>query len=615
MKRNILVILIFYLFVNTSLHSENRNTEHLAALQQLLNNNLAYDAATPMDSVIAWGQQLAPTLEKENQTELFFRIKKLMVHIYSLRGDIGEAINEARQMYMKAESMNYTFGIALSSNAIGDAYYCSNMPKEAIESYKEAISYPNLSSGNHYYKERALLQLIAILTQEGQLEEAEHYRMMLLESEAINHNSTLQFLHSTTDVAYHIRRNNLQDAHASLQQAEKIYEADPQPYFRIPYLYSRGQYYEATGDYQLALQQYDRILDKTPNKTQSITYLQIAYAKAGLLIKMDDKEKAARLYEEISVITDSIVAPSYSNRINSLRLSFQENRMKVENKAEFNRIFMVGISAGIIVLAIIVFLTLYILRQNKKIAESKVRLEHSRIEAENAMQTKSLFISNMSHEIRTPLSALSGFSNLLTEQELDEETRRQCGEIIQQNSDLLLKLINDVLDLSNLETKNMKFSMGRHDAIAICNNVIDTVNKVKQTQAEVRFDTSLDALVLYTDDSRLQQLLINLLINATKFTPQGSIILGLEMQSKDFALFSVTDTGCGISLENQSKIFNRFEKLNEGDQGTGLGLSICQLIVERIGGKIWIDSTYTDGCRFYFTHPVESTEKGKEKMQ
>lgn len=228
------------------------------------------------------------------------------------------------------------------------------------------------------------------------------------------------------------------------------------------------------------------------------------------------------------------------------------------------------------------------------------------------MQTKSLFLSNMSHEIRTPLSALSGFSSLLTEQALDEETRRQCGDIIQQNSDLLLKLINDVIDLSNLEIGNMKFNFNHYDAIAICNNVIDTVNKVKQTQAELRFHTSLTSLKLYTDDSRLQQLLINLLINATKFTPQGSITLEVRQESEDFALFSVTDTGCGIPLEKQSSIFNRFEKLNEGAQGTGLGLSICQLIIERIGGKIWIDSTYTDGCRFYFTHPIHPMNKGKE---
>ena len=238
-------------------------------------------------------------------------------------------------------------------------------------------------------------------------------------------------------------------------------------------------------------------------------------------------------------------------------------------------------------------------------------MEQSRLNAENAMQTKSLFLSNMSHEIRTPLSALSGFSSLLTEQALDEETRRQCGDIIQQNSDLLLKLINDVIDLSNLEIGNMKFNFNYYDAIAICNNVIDTVNKVKQTQAELRFHTSLTSLKLYTDDSRLQQLLINLLINATKFTPQGSITLEVRQESEDFALFSVTDTGCGIPLEKQSSIFNRFEKLNEGAQGTGLGLSICQLIIERIGGKIWIDSTYTDGCRFYFTHPIQSHEQRK----
>lgn len=157
----------------------------------------------------------------------------------------------------------------------------------------------------------------------------------------------------------------------------------------------------------------------------------------------------------------------------------------------------------------------------------------------------------MSHEIRTPLSALSGFSNLLTDQGLDAETRRQCSDVIQQNSDLLLKLINDIIDLSNLEVGKMKFSFGSHDAIAICNNVIDTVNKVKQTRAALRFKTPLTSLQLYTDDSRLQQLLINLLINATKFTAEGSITLEVELQSDEYALFSVTDTGCGIPRKNR----------------------------------------------------------------
>lgn len=594
------------------LHSANSDTEHLSTLKRLIDSNIAYDSLAPMDSVIVWGQQISPILEKDNKMELSFSIRQLVVYLYSLRGDIGNAIDEAREMYEKAETIKYDFGMALSSAAIGDAYFCSNMPEEAIASYKEAIRHPAASPENNYYKEMTILKLIQTLILKERTQEAEKYRKMLSESKSIHSNQTLQFLTLATDVSYYIQKNELPNAHNCLLQAEQIYLSDKQPYYSTTYNYMQGRYNAAIGKHTLALQYYDNILTDIRQKMQSIIYLQIAYIKANLLIEMDHKKEAARLYEEISMITDSVIAPSYAHRINNLRASYEENRMKVENKAEFNRIFLGGIVIGIIVLGVMIYLVIHIVKQNKKIAESKIRMEQSRLNAENAMQSKSLFLSNMSHEIRTPLSALSGFSSLLTEQALDEETRRQCGDIIQQNSDLLLKLINDVIDLSNLEIGNMKFNFNYCDAIAICNNVIDTVNKVKQTQAELRFNTSLPSLKLYTDDSRLQQLLINLLINATKFTPQGNITLEVQQESKDFALFSVTDTGCGIPLEKQSSIFNRFEKLNERAQGTGLGLSICQLIIERIGGKIWIDPNYTTGCRFYFTHPINPTKQGKE---
>lgn len=613
MKRNIYILFAISLLIRMlPLHSANSDTEHLSTLKRLIDSNIAYDSLTPMDSVIVWGQQISPILEKDNKMKLSFSIRQLVVYLYSLRGDIGNAIDEAREMYEKAETIKYDLGMALSSAAIGDAYFCSNMPEEAIASYKEAIRHPAASPENNYYKEMTILKLIQTLILKERTQEAEKYRKMLSESKSIHSNQTLQFLTLATDVSYYIQKNELPNAHNCLLQAEQIYLSDKQPYYSTTYNYMQGRYNAAIGKHTLALQYYDNILTDIRQKMQSIIYLQIAYIKANLLIEMDHKKEAARLYEEISMITDSVIAPSYAHRINNLRASYEENRMKVENKAEFNRIFLGGIVIGIIVLGVMIYLVIHIVKQNKKIAESKIRMEQSRLNAENAMQSKSLFLSNMSHEIRTPLSALSGFSSLLTEQALDEETRRQCGDIIQQNSDLLLKLINDVIDLSNLEIGNMKFNFNYYDAIAICNNVIDTVNKVKQTQAELRFNTSLPSLKLYTDDSRLQQLLINLLINATKFTPQGNITLEVQQESKDFALFSVTDTGCGIPLEKQSSIFNRFEKLNEGAQGTGLGLSICQLIIERIGGKIWIDPNYTTGCRFYFTHPINPTKQGKE---
>lgn len=614
MKKVAYILFLVNLLVCTTLHSRNGHSEQLSALQRLLSENLAYDSIAPIDSIIIWEHRLSPMLEQENQIELFFRIKQLLVHVHSLNGNIGRAIDEARLMYEKAKALNYDLGIALSNTAMGDAYYCSNMSKEAIDAYKEAILHPVSSSEGDYYKEMAILHLKMIYIRERNLQEADFYREMLLKSEAISSNRSILFFHHNSDVAYYMMKGAPEQAQASFRQAKKIYNLCKEPYYYLPLLCARGLCYEATGEKELALQCYDKVLQSIRQKMRSIIYLQVSYMKANLLAKAGNPQEAARLYGKISNITDSIASPSYTHRINSLRASYQESRMKVENKAEHNRIFLGGILIGAILLAVIIYLALHILKQNKKITESKKLLEQSREKAERAMYAKSLFLSNMSHEIRTPLSALSGFSNLLTDPGLDNETRQQCSDVIQQNSDLLLKLINDVIDLTNLEVGKMKFCFGYHDAIAICGNVIDTVNKVKQTHATLLFKSSLESLPLYTDDSRLQQLLINLLINATKFTPDGSITLEVELQSDEFALFSVTDTGCGIPLEKQANIFNRFEKVNETAQGTGLGLSICQLIIERIGGKIWIDPAYTDGCRFYFTHPVRPAEERKEEQ-
>lgn len=266
---------------------------------------------------------------------------------------------------------------------------------------------------------------------------------------------------------------------------------------------------------------------------------------------------------------------------------------------------MTSILTGSIILSVLFFLLAIRLRkQREKVVISTQKLLASRTNAENATRAKSIFLSNMSHEIRTPLNALSGFSSLLTEKGLDNEIRRQCNEVIQQNSELLLKLINDVIDLSSLEFGKLQFSIGKYDAVCICQNVIDTVNQVKQTQAEILFTTELKEVIIETDDSRLQQVLINLLINATKFTPEGSITLDLKKDMNHMILFTVTDTGCGIPRNKQGTIFQRFEKLNEGIQGSGLGLSICQLIIEHIGGRIWINPDYTKGSRFCFTHPI-----------
>ena len=210
-------------------------------------------------------------------------------------------------------------------------------------------------------------------------------------------------------------------------------------------------------------------------------------------------------------------------------------------------------------------------------------------------------------EVRTPLNAIVGFSAVLTDEDesFDDESRREFSEIIKVNSFQLLKLINDILDFSDFENDNITFNIRTHDAVKLCNEVVETVMASRKLEVEMRFDTDLSVLMLDTDDARLRQVLINLLVNATKFTEQGSIVLELKMADVDTALFSVTDTGCGIPPEKQHLIFERFEKLNDFVQGSGLGLSICQLIVKYMNGKLWVDSGYTRGARFCFTHPLK----------
>lgn len=156
--------------------------------------------------------------------------------------------------------MRYDLGIALSSAAIGDAYFCSNMPEEATDSYKEAIRYPASPSENNHYKEMTILKLIQVLILTQRTEEAEKYRKILSESKSIQTHQTLQFLTLATDVSYYIQKNDLRNANNCLLQAEQIYLSDRQPYYRTTYNYMQGRYNEATGNYNLALQYYNEIL-------------------------------------------------------------------------------------------------------------------------------------------------------------------------------------------------------------------------------------------------------------------------------------------------------------------------------------------------------------------
>ena len=287
---------------------------------------------------------------------------------------------------------------------------------------------------------------------------------------------------------------------------------------------------------------------------------------------------------------------------------------KTPSLYEQYKYWVIGVvSAFMFLIACFLIAIYYIIRINHLKHHLEVSGEEllvAKEKAEESNRLKTAFLANMSHEIRTPLNAIVGFSSVLVSDDSSPAEKEQYCDIIQKNSDLLLHLINDILDISRMESGKIKFVWEECDVVELCQTALSTAEYGRKTSALFLFETPVASLVIKTDAQRLKQVLINLLSNAAKFTPSGSIKLAIAIDKQHQQLeLSVSDTGCGIPSDKSDRVFERFEKLNEYSQGTGLGLAISRLIVENLGGKIWVDKDYTEGARFVFTHPLTKKEK------
>ncbi|MFO7655639.1 MAG: two-component regulator propeller domain-containing protein [Bacteroidales bacterium] len=243
------------------------------------------------------------------------------------------------------------------------------------------------------------------------------------------------------------------------------------------------------------------------------------------------------------------------------------------------------------------------------VKERTSELEKARRKAEESDRLKSAFLANMSHEIRTPMNAIVGFSNLLLS-EPDEEEKKEYVKIITNNSENLIVLINDILDISMIEADQLHMNAQHFNANLLLQELANTYRLKKKPGIEIILDSfPVSRLILFTDQFRFRQILNNLLGNALKYTEQGFIRFGYNV-TDDFARFYVSDTGVGIDKKDYEKVFNYFQKLDNRDaklyRGAGIGLSICKKLLDLMGGKIWLESKSGHGTTFYFTLPYDS---------
>ncbi|MDO5419425.1 MAG: ATP-binding protein [Bacteroides sp.] len=569
-------------------------------------NSLGFDYLTreECDSLNADG--LLSQLDESQRYYTYFELERILIKSSLFRGEIRMAIAQSDQMYSKARALAYPFGNALALNAMGEVYSYTGRLREAGAAYEESLRLLDGMDGEDVHIRMLLVELIDYNLRIRNVNGASRYlaRLNLYPEDRL---SPLELaMRHISNASCQLFKGDLKAASHHLAQIGQL-EAQLIPEIRQYLLIIDARYLVATGEHEAALTAYNDFLQTEYARINHNIYKEALLEKADLLVKMGNKEEAYGQYGKVFSYIKTSFEKNYPKEIDRLCTRFQADQLAYQNERDrivSMRFYLAGIIVSVLFL---IFLLVLGWKKIFRLKHSQMRQEAMKEKAVQAIQRKNMFLSNMSHEVRTPLNAIVGFSAVLTDEDesFDDESRREFSEIIKVNSFQLLKLINDILDFSDFENDNITFNIRTHDAVKLCNEVVETVMASRKLEVEMRFDTDLSVLMLDTDDARLRQVLINLLVNAAKFTEQGSIVLELKMADADTALFSVTDTGCGIPPEKQHLIFERFEKLNDFVQGSGLGLSICQLIVRYMNGKLWVDSGYTRGARFCFTHPLK----------
>ena len=569
-------------------------------------NSLGFDYLTreECDSLNADG--LLSQLDESQRYYTYFELERILIKSSLFRGEIRMAIAQSDQMYSKARALTYPFGNALALNAMGEVYSYTGRLREAGAAYEESLKLLDGMDGEDVHIRMLLVELIDYNLRIRNVNGASRYlaRLNFYPEDRL---SPLELaMRHISNASCQLFKGDLKAASHCLVQIGQL-EAQLIPEIQQYLLIIDARYLVATGAHEAALTAYNDFLQTEYARINHNIYKEALLEKADLLVKMGNKEEAYGQYGKVFSYIKTSFEKNYPKEIDRLCTRFQADQLAYQNERDrivSMRFYLAGIIVSVLFL---IFLLVLGWKKIFRLKRSQMRQEAMKEKAVQAIQRKNMFLSNMSHEVRTPLNAIVGFSAVLTDEDesFDDESRREFSEIIKVNSFQLLKLINDILDFSDFENDNITFNIRTHDAVKLCNEVVETVMVSRKLEVEMRFDTDLSVLMLDTDDARLRQVLINLLVNAAKFTEQGSIVLELKMADAGTALFSVTDTGCGIPPEKQHLIFERFEKLNDFVQGSGLGLSICQLIVKYMNGKLWVDSGYTRGARFCFTHPLK----------
>lgn len=591
-----------------------------------------YNGENGRDSLIYWGRVIDSLAVSRNEhPDVWFEARSLSAQDLLWRKNYEMAMSEALELYREAKEWGIGYGIARCSETLGLIYQRLRRDGDAVEVFENALEQLEPLQGKLESKIRVASYLAesSVRTDQFNRTEAALARYKAYIDKQAERNRTqgeTAFVEREYWLLYcfytdlYLRQNEMDKAEMALNMAARFagniaVEGD---YAENTYLAVEARYYKKAGNIPKALQSLNRLLE-TERLPEDLQF------KADILKEQGDLKGALVLYDKIYEIVSRKNSETFFRQLEQLQtmhdlyekeqqereLQISTQRMNRKQQQLYVSIFTV---AGLCLLLYVLFIYYRRARRLKNelqqekeaLLKSEKQLSEEKEKAEEASRMKSAFLANMSHEIRTPLNAIVGFSGLLIDSSTQPEERTEFTSIIRNNTELLLTLVNDVLDLSRMETGDLNFKFAAYPLEACCRQALDSVRHRIPEGVKLTYSPGPNAIIVYTDRFRLQQLLTNLLTNAAKFTHEGEINLSYRLEEGGKTVrMEVTDTGCGIPLEKQQAVFKRFEKLDDYKPGAGLGLSICSIIAEHLGGKIFVDSAYTEGARFVFIHPCD----------
>lgn len=575
-----------------------------------------YFCGMDMDSLRYYSEEVKRFARQTGQPKYYYWIWGRYIEGYIIKKQFNLALLELKAMQEEATKENYMPGLISCYKSMRNVYSLKNNVQLAYEYQKKVVELIE-----QYDIEDFNLSLIyATLAHDMiNLNKTEEVKPILEKAYAAVKRPSQELLVMKNDAFYWWRKGNARQVEQLIRKAEALNLPD----MGNDLCDIKTYYYWLTGEYSKIVELYESSYDKS--RVDQLRFLKV---KAEALQMVPGREKEANEQYSLYIqLRDSLERRDAQVSLEEFATIMDVSRLNKENselelamsRHKLHTTYVSLIGLGIFILVMCVF-TFKLWRLNRRLRHSEFDLRRKNMalteadkiivkekeRAENASRMKSAFIQNMSHEIRTPLNSIVGFSQVLVEELRGQEDMKTYASVITENSNNLLKLVGDVLELSTLDTMDKEIKKVPVSINDLCSLALKRVKDDLKPEVELLFDSWKNEYPVCSDSKLIATVLDNLLLNAIKFTTRGKITLDchLSMDAQHIEIV-VTDTGIGIPEDKQEWVFERFTKVDEFTQGTGLGLAISRLAAQLLGGQIMIDSDYKEGCRMVFTLPAD----------